>query len=196
MVLFPMKRQFLPWIFSLILLVLIVAHSELSNEIAAIAVAIALLADMFAVRISILQVRIKLVQKGLELCQIIPSTVVIFGWLLYAVVHFQIFLSIVHFLDLPPAVLKWVFPLTALKALWPVYYLGSKLPGKKEDNFSINKIVFQIPWAMGGAFIWWFSNETAGNSGLKIVWGIVIMLIALSPGILVWRLMRIYTANS
>lgn len=179
----PMKRNLLLWVFVVLVLALIFNAAHMPFWIGVGAISLAFIADLYAVRISILGVRTQLELRGLELGQVIPSTVVIFGWLLYAVVHLQVFLAIVHFLGMPAAALKWVFPLTAFKSLWLVYYLGSKLPVKRREVNSSNKLVFQFPWALGGAYLWWVSNQSDGNSFTTIVWAIVIVLIDLSPGI-------------
>ncbi len=152
-----MKRNILLWSLTALVLMIIPSTQILPEGMGFLAVSVALILDLWAVRSTLLQLRMRLDQRGLELGQIIPSTLVIFIWLMYAVVHFQIFISIVNFLNLPPAALKWVFPMTAFKSLWLVYYLGSKLPEKMKNTNPLHLLICQIPWAFGGTFVWWYS---------------------------------------
>lgn len=176
-----MKRNVLSWIVILLVLIIILCSPILPLGFGILAVSAAMMVDLWGVRLALLQLRMRLDQRGLELGQVIPSTLVIFIWLMYAVVHFLIFISFANFLNLPPAVLKWVFPLTVFKSLWPVYYLGSKLPVQKQENLSSNNIALQLPWAIGGSFGWYNSYLDEHSEWTLILYAIIIALITLLP---------------
>lgn len=179
-----MKRKVLPCVFTVLVLTIIIKGTSLPLGMLIAGLSIAFAGDFYAVRNSLLQIRTRLDKQGLELGHVIPTTLVIFVWLIYAVVHFQIFIAMVHYFDLPPGSLKWVFPLTAFKALWLAYYLGNKLsPAKIEPGYSIYDVAFQIPWAIGGAIAWYNSNAGGYFEWSLLIYSLFLVAIILLPSI-------------